>query len=195
MSLKRICVFCGSNFGKSEDYRMAAVALATTFADQKIDLVYGGASVGIMGVIADAVLEKGGQVFGVIPRKLNEREIAHKNLTQLFVVETMHERKAKMFELCDGFITLPGGFGTFEEYFEILTWAQIGIHSKPMGLLNVNDYFKPLFSLIDHGIEEEFIKPEYKEFILQSESPEKLLQKMRLFKSPVISKWITKEII
>lgn len=155
--MKSIAVFCGSRNGASEQYTIGAVALGKELAKRNITLIYGGSSIGLMGTIADTVLQEGGKVIGVMPRMLADREIAHKNLTELHIVETMHERKAKMAELSDGFIALPGGAGTLEEFFEVFTWAQIGIHRKPLGLYNVHHYYEPLRALLNHMADEQFM--------------------------------------
>ena len=155
--MKSIAVFCGSRNGASEAYTLGAVTLGKELAKRNITLVYGGSSIGLMGTIADTVLQEGGTVIGVMPRMLADRELAHKHLTELHIVETMHERKAKMAELSDGFIAMPGGAGTLEEFFEVFTWAQIGIHQKPLGLYNVNQYYEPLRSLLYHMAGEKFM--------------------------------------
>jgi uncharacterized protein (TIGR00730 family) len=173
--MKRICVFCGSNFGSRPDYREAAIALADTLADRGLALVYGGASVGLMGVIADAMLGRGAEVVGVIPRPMVSRELAHKGLTQLRLVSSMHERKAVMADLSDGFIAMPGGFGTLEEFFETVTWGQLGIHAKPFGLLNVRNYFDGLLEFLDHCVGERFLQPRHRGSILVADEPGPLL--------------------
>ena len=173
--MKRICVFSGSNFGKREEYRQAARDLGQELVARGLGLVYGGASVGLMGVVADTVLAGGGEVTGVIPRSLVRREIAHKGLTRLHEVDSMHERKALMVDLADGFIALPGGFGTFDELFEITTWAQLGLHTKPIGLLNAAGYFTPLLNMIAHAAAEGFIPPGYEGFLLHKSGPAELL--------------------
>ncbi|KGX86590.1 LOG family protein [Pontibacillus litoralis] len=181
--MNRIAVFCGSRLGNHDAYKQGAIALGKALAEQGITLVYGGSSVGLMGVLADTVLENGGEAIGVIPNKLVEREVAHHNLTELHVVETMHKRKAKMAELSDAFITMPGGAGTMEEFFEVYTWAQIGIHNKPIGLLNVNQYYTPLISLFDHMVQEKFLTQDNRNMAILEENVEVLLQ--RLSKSHV----------
>jgi uncharacterized protein (TIGR00730 family) len=177
--LRSVCVFCGSAFGKRQAYRDAAAKTGRLLAQQKIRLVYGGGNVGLMGVVADACLAAGGEVTGVIPRSMLEREIAHLELTKLHVVESMHERKALMAELSDAFIALPGGFGTFDELFEILTWRQIRIHSKPVGLLNVEGYFDPLLALADHAVEEGFLRLGDRGNLISGNSIESLLEALR----------------
>lgn len=176
MHLQRICVFTGSNPGVRPAYAQAARELGKELATRKIGLVYGGASVGLMGILADAALAAGGEVIGVIPQGLFRREIAHGNLTQLHKVQSMHERKALMADLADGFIALPGGYGTFDELFEITTWAQIGLHSKPIGLLNVANYFDPLLNMVEHASREGFIPPYNMHLLLCSDNPVHLLE-------------------
>jgi hypothetical protein len=176
MHLQRICVFAGSNTGTRPAYSQAARELGKELAARKLGLVYGGGSVGLMGILADAALATGGEVIGVIPQGLFRREIAHKNLTQLHEVKSMHERKALMANLADGFIALPGGFGTFDELFEITTWAQIGLHSKPIGLLNVADYFNPLLNLVEHASREGFIPPYDMQLLLHNDNSRHLLE-------------------
>ncbi len=188
--MQRICVFAGSNYGNRPEYRQAAQALGQELAARGLGLVYGGAGVGLMGVIADTVLARGGEVIGVIPRGLFKREIAHSGLTQLHEVGSMHERKALMADLADGFIALPGGFGTFDELFEITTWAQLGLHSKPVGLLDVAGYFTPLLALITHASTEGFIPPRHTGIILHESTPSALLDRFASY-APLtgVDKW------
>lgn len=188
--MKRICVFCGSNKGSRPVYAEAAVELGRILARQKLELVYGGGCVGLMGILADSVLEQGGHVIGVIPEALVAKEVAHKGLPDLRVVKSMHERKALMAELSDGFIALPGGFGTYEEFCEILTWAQLGLHKKPFGLLNVAGFYDPLLSLFDHSVTEGFIRQAHRDLVMVEESPEILLQRLATFHPPEVRKWI-----
>jgi len=190
--MRRLAVFCGSGEGTNSRYKEVASSLGEELARLNIGLVYGGASVGIMGAVADAVLKNGGQVTGVMPRFLEEREIAHRSLTELIVVESMHERKAKMAELADGFIMLPGGPGTLEEFFEIFTWAQLGLHQKPCGFLNVNQYFNPLVTLFDHMVTEGFLQDKYRGMALSAEDIGELLQKFHSYEPPAIKTYITK---
>ncbi|GAB1786479.1 MULTISPECIES: LOG family protein [Priestia] len=190
--MKRIAVFCGSSNGASDLYIQGAKDLGKELAKRNISLVYGGASVGVMGAVADAVLEAGGHVIGVMPTFLEEREISHKNLSELIVVESMHERKAKMAELVDGFITLPGGPGTLEEFFEIFTWAQLGLHQKPCGLLNINDYYTPLISLFNHMTEEQFLQEKYRSMALVDTEPQGLLDQFNTYQPPSVKTYITK---
>jgi uncharacterized protein (TIGR00730 family) len=190
--MKRIAVFCGSSNGASNLYIQGAKDLGKELAKRNISLVYGGASVGVMGAVADAVLEAGGHVIGVMPTFLEEREISHKNLSELIVVESMHERKAKMAELVDGFITLPGGPGTLEEFFEIFTWAQLGLHQKPCGLLNINDYYTPLISLFNHMTEEQFLQEKYRSMALVDTEPQGLLDQFNTYQPPSVKTYITR---
>lgn len=186
ITLKRLAVFCGSSNGISDVYRDGAIQLGKELAKRDITLVYGGASVGIMGAVADAVLSEGGKVIGVIPKLLEEREISHQHLTELHVVNTMHERKAKMAELADGFITLPGGAGTLEEFFEVFTWAQIGLHQKPCGLLNINHYYDPLVHLFNHMGNQGFLQEKYRLMAIVDANPKLLIDKFSRYKPPSI---------
>lgn len=184
----KICVFCGSSFGKDEAYRRAAELTGKLLAQRGIELIYGGGHVGLMGVIADAVLSEGGKVTGVIPRALSEREIAHDGLTTLVVVESMHERKAEMAKRADGFISLPGGAGTLEEAFEQWTWAQLGVHQKPSGFLNMKGYFDPLRAMIKKMVTEGFLKPEYADMLVFSDDPAQILSAFESY-APPSRKW------
>lgn len=188
--MKYICVFCGSSFGSKPAYIQAAQALGEALARRGIGLVYGGGKVGLMGAIADTVMAAGGEVIGVIPEFLAAKEIAHTGLSQLHIVESMHERKALMTDLSDGFIALPGGFGTLEEFCEILTWTQLGLHQKPQGLLNVEGYFDPLIELFDHAVAEAFVKPNHRSLVLQAKEPDVLLDQFANYKFENIDKWI-----
>jgi uncharacterized protein (TIGR00730 family) len=187
---KRICVFCGSSFGARESYAAAATSLARHLALNGIAIVYGGAKVGLMGKLADAALEAGGEVIGVMPRFLVEKEVAHLRLTDLRIVGSMHERKAHMAELSDAFIALPGGYGTFEEFCEVLTWTQLGIQRKPCGILNVDGYYDQLLSLFDHAVDEKFLKPTCRSMVLADSSPESLVSRLLEYDPPVVEKWI-----
>lgn len=162
-------------------------------AERGITLVFGGGKVGLMGVLADACLAAGGTVHGVIPRALRKKEISHEGVTRLHVVATMHERKALMADLSDGFICLPGGYGTFEEFCEIITWAQLGIHQKPCGILNVEGYFDPLIALFDHGVAEGFVRPQHRRMVLTETDPQRLLARMARYTPPELPKWIEEE--
>lgn len=188
--MRRICVFAGSSAGVQPEYLAAATELGRVLAEHGIELVYGGARVGLMGAVADAVLADGGRVTGVIPRSLVEREVAHSGLTDLRVVTSMHDRKALMADLADAFIALPGGWGTLDETFEILTWAQLGLHRKPCGLLNVQRYFDQLLSFLDHTMEQGFVRREYSALLAVSERPAALLEALAAQRLPVVEKWI-----
>jgi uncharacterized protein (TIGR00730 family) len=177
-ALQRLCVFCGSSVGKREAFQRAARELGSLLATQGIELIYGGGNCGLMGVLADQVLQSGGRVTGVIPEGLMTRELGHLQLTKLHVVAGMHERKALMASLADGFIALPGGFGTFEELFEVITWGQLGLQQKPIGLVNVEGFFDPIVELIDHAIREGFVRPGQRQ-VLVSSSPSELLARIR----------------
>jgi len=194
-TFKRLCVFCGSSHGANPAYADAARNLGGELARRGIGLVYGGGNVGLMGVIADGVLAAGGEVIGVIPEALMAKELGHKGIQDLRVVKTMHERKAMMAELSDGFIALPGGIGTFEEFFEIVTWAQLGFHSKPCALLNVNGFYDPLLHLLDHAIAERFVKPKQRDLVLVESDYSNLLDRMANHHVPREPKWIAKETI
>lgn len=190
--MQRVCVFCGSSSGRQPVYRQAAVDLGAACARRGLGLVYGGGNVGLMGVVADAALAKGGAVIGVIPKALATKEVAHLRLDDLRVVESMHERKQVMADLADGFIALPGGMGTLEELCEILTWAQLGMHAKPCGLLNVAGYFDPFLAFLDHAVREAFLKPKHRELALVEENPERLLDAFATYRPPRVEKWIRK---
>jgi uncharacterized protein (TIGR00730 family) len=191
--MKRICVFCGSSLGTRSEYSEAAVALGGVLAKRNIGLVYGGGNVGLMGVVADAVHEAGGEVIGVIPHSLAQREIEHQGLTQLHVVDSMHTRKAMMADLADAFIAMPGGVGTFEEFFEAVTWTQLGLHRKPCGLLNVAGFYTPLAAFIDQAVSEGFIKPVHRASIVVDDDPERLLDTLAHVQLPDVPKWIQKD--
>ena len=188
--MNSICVFCGSHPGNDPSYAEAARNLGRTLAQRGTTLVYGGGHVGLMGVVADAALGAGGEVIGVIPRSLVDREIGHTGLTKLHVVSSMHERKAMMSELSDGFVALPGGNGTLEEFFEVLTWAQLGEHYKPCGLLNVAGYYDPLLAVFDRMVEREFLKAEHRNLVLVEENPSALLERFDAYRPPKTVKWI-----
>ena len=182
--MKAICVFCGSSVGRDPAYRDAAIAAGQALAKAGLSLVYGGGKVGLMGALADTVLAAGGRVVGVIPRALVEREVAHAGLSELHVVETMHERKTRMADLSDGFIALPGGAGTLEEFFEQWTWAQLGIHAKPCGLLNAKDYFRPLISMIEKAVAEGFVAKRYAEMLFVASDVEPILRGFATYVPP-----------
>jgi uncharacterized protein (TIGR00730 family) len=188
--MKRLCVFAGSSSGVRAEYRTVADEFGRLLALRGVGLVYGGARVGIMGTVADAVLAGGGQVIGVIPRALLEKEVAHTGLSDLRVVTSMHERKALMADLSDGFVALPGGWGTLDELFEILTWAQLGIHRKPCGVLNVRGYFDRLLSFLGHAVDEGFVRREYHSLFAVSAEPATLLDTLSAHKPPAVEKWV-----
>lgn len=188
--LQRICVYCGSNSGASAKYADTARELAAVLVDRNLELVYGGADKGIMGVIADAVLQLGGKVHGVIPTMLCEKELAHQGLTELHIVASMHERKTMMAALADGFVALPGGYGTLEEIIEIITWGQLRFHDKPCGLLNVDGYYDHLLSYLDHAVQEGFLKPENRGMLLSDATATGLLQRFDRYEAPRIGKWL-----
>lgn len=190
-SFKRICVYCGANPGFSPVYQDAAIALADELSRAGITLVYGGSSVGLMGILADRVLQNGGQAIGVIPQALVDKELAHERLTELHVVASMHERKAKMAELADGFIALPGGMGTLEELFEMLTWAQLGFHQKSCAVLNVDGYYDGLLSFLERAVSQGFIRDEHRHLLLNHDHPQTLLELMASYEPPQQPKWIT----
>lgn len=188
--LKSICVFCGSSSGANPSYLEAARNLGKVIAEKNIRLVYGGGNVGIMGEIANSVLKNGGKVSGVIPKSLFDKELAHKGLTELIVVDTMHERKAKMSELSDGFIALPGGIGTIEEFFEVMTWAQLGFQVKPCGLMNVTGYYDALVNFMDHMTYEKFLRPEHRKIMIVEQEPLKLIEGLNDYKPSYNEKWL-----
>ena len=182
--MKRICVFCGTNAGSRPAYGIAARELGRVLADQEIELVYGGASVGIMGELADSVQEHGGHVTGIIPQQLMEKEAAHTGIRNLIVVASMHQRKSQMADMSDGFITLPGGIGTLEGFFEILTWGQLGIHTKPAGILNIEGYFDGLTGFLDHAVREGFLTDAHRHAIIVESRPKELLERLRAYSAP-----------
>jgi uncharacterized protein (TIGR00730 family) len=189
----RVCVFCGSSAGTGTAYRDAAERVGRTLAERGIGLVFGGASVGTMGVVADAALAFGGEVIGVIPRSLVDREIAHPGVTDLRVVADLHERKATMAELADAFLALPGGAGTLEELFEVYTWAQLGLHTKPIALLDVDGYYQPLLRLLDHMTEQGFLRPEYREMLIVDPDPSGVLDRYAEHRAPR-EKWSSEHV-
>jgi uncharacterized protein (TIGR00730 family) len=189
--MRRLCVFSGSRPGARPEYARAAAALGAAIAAERFGLVYGGASVGLMRVLADAAMAGGAEAIGVIPRALVEREVAHTALSELHVVGTMHERKAMMASLADGFVALPGGFGTFDELFEIVTWSQLGLHHKPIGLLDIAGFWQPLVSLVEHASREGFIPEDQRQLLLIDRDPAALLARMRAWTPPTLGpKWI-----
>lgn len=192
-SALRLCVFCGSSPGANPAYREAAETLGHALAGRGWGLVYGGGKVGIMGAVADATLAAGGEVIGVIPQALMRKELGHKGVTKLEVVGSMHERKKRMADLADGFVALPGGLGTLEEIFETLTWAQLGIHSKPCAFLNVAGYYDPLLEFLDRSVGERFVRAEHREMILVDDSPAALLDRIEAYDAPRLEKWMDRD--
>jgi uncharacterized protein (TIGR00730 family) len=194
MGMRRLCVFCGSSAGQRSEYRDAARHFGELLVRRGLGLVFGAGNIGLMGVLADAVLNGGGEAIGVIPQALVDKELAHRGLTQLHVVATMHQRKALMADLSDAFVALPGGYGTADELFEILTWSQLGLHTKPVGLLNVAGFFGPLLAWIDHCEREGFLPSKHREMLLVASQPEELLDRLaRAHPAPVTPKWIDAE--
>lgn len=191
--MKRIVVFCGSSSGTDTVFEKYAYALGKTLADQRIGLVYGGAKVGLMGAVANGALENGGEVIGILPRFLGSKEIAHEHLTELIWVDTMHQRKTRMNELAEGVIVLPGGFGSMEEFFEMLTWSQLGLHTKPIGILNVNGFYDGLLAFIQTLVDKGFVKPSHQDMVLTAPDIEDLLHRMKTYEAPPVPKWITQE--
>jgi len=188
--MRRICVFCGSSAGLDPIFRQSAEALGKILAERGIGVVYGAGNIGLMGVVADAALAAGGQVTGVIPRALCDRELAHREIQDLRVVETMHERKAMMADLSDAFIALPGGFGTLEEFCEIVTWAQLGIHGKPCGLLNVGGYYDPLLAQLDAFVSHEFLSRQNRGLVIDHSDPVELLAAFARYEAPELETWL-----
>ena len=189
-AMTSLCVYCGSSSGRLEDYAAAARALAGAMVERGIRLVYGGASVGIMGAVADEVLRLGGEAVGVIPESLMRKELAHAALSELHVTPSMHARKTLMAELADGFVALPGGIGTFEEIFEVWTWAQLGFHCKPCGLLNVAGYYDGLVAFLDHAAGEQFVRAEHRQMLVVESTPEALLDRFASYTPPALPKWV-----
>ena len=186
----RLCVFCGSSTGLDPAFASAARTLATELAARGIDVVYGGGNVGLMGIVADAALAAGGRVIGVIPHALVTRELAHQGVSEIHVVDSMHERKALMSKLSDGFIALPGGFGTMEEFCEAVTWTQLGVHAKPCGLLNVAGFYDGLLSFLEHALAEEFLRPTHREIVVSDADPIRLIERVIAWQPPAVAKWI-----
>lgn len=191
--MKSITVFCGSNAGFRSEYAEAAKRLGVLLVANGIRLIYGGGKVGLMGVIADEVMRLGGEVIGIIPESLENKEVGHRAVTQLRVVDSMHERKALMADFADGFIAMPGGIGTFEEFFEILTWAQLGFHHKPCAILNVAGYYDGLLDLCDNAVTEGFLRREHRQIIIDDPDPERLLERMREFEPARVEKWLERK--
>lgn len=191
--MRSLCVFCGANFGRRPAYKEAASRIGELLAQRGITLVYGGGNVGLMGVLADACLAGGGHVIGVIPRALEEKEIAHRGLNKMHVVGSMHERKALMADLADAFLTLPGGFGTWDEFCEALTWSQLGLQKKACSFLNVEGYYDALLSLADRAAEDGFIRTEHRQLLLVDDDPERLLDRLENYEVPYVPKWVGRE--
>ena len=188
--MKKIAIYCGSSAGPNEIYRTQAAKLGRYLAEKRIHVIFGGGKVGMMGILADAALEAGGEVTGVIPGFLHVKEVAHSGLTELITVETMHARKALIEKMCDGAIALPGGFGTMDELFEMLTWGQLGLHDKPVGILNTNGFYKEILSAVDRMVNEGFLKDLNRDMVLVSDSIEELVERMQSYAPPKVRKWI-----
>ena len=188
--MRRVCVFCGSSPGARPAYATAAAAMGRALAARGLGLVYGGGNIGLMGILADAALAAGGEVHGIIPEPLRGREVAHAGLTALEVTTGMHPRKARMVELADAFIAMPGGFGTFDELFEVMTWAQLGIHDGPIGVLDVEGYFEPFTALVARAIGEGFVRPEFAALVVRASEPDVLLDRLAGHRSPSVRKWV-----
>ena len=193
--MKRVTVFCASSIGEEKVFETQAFLLGQTLADLKIGLVYGGANIGLMGAVADGALSKGGEVIGVLPNFLKEKEIAHQKLTELIIVETMHERKTKMNELSDGVIALPGGFGTLEELFEMLTWGQLGLHRKPIAVLNIGGFYNHLIDLIQIMVEKRLLNEVNQKMLIVSNNINDLLEQMKNYDAPKVGKWLNEKSI
>ncbi len=193
MTLKTICVFCAASPGLNPTYGDRAADMGRFLAESGRRLVYGGGCTGLMGALAEAALAAGGEVVGIMPRHLVDREVAHANLTELIVVNSMHERKAFLAEMSDGFLAMPGGLGTMEELFEIWTWGQLGLHRKPYGLFEVNGFFTPLLSFLDHAVTEGFIRPEYRRQLVVESDPASLIARMEAMEPPALPRWLNRE--
>jgi uncharacterized protein (TIGR00730 family) len=188
--LRRLCVFCGSSLGIQTSYARVADEMGRLLAERAIELVYGGGNVGLMGRVADACLSQGGRVIGVMPRALVEKEIAHRGLTELRVVESMHERKAAMADLADAFVAMPGGYGTWEEFWEVLTWSQLGLQRKACAVLNVSGYYDPLLAMADRAVAQGFVRDEHRELLLADTDPGRLLDRLTNYTVPIVDKWM-----
>jgi len=187
--IKSLCVYCGSNYNGDPKLKLAVEQLAKEMSAQQIRLVFGGGSVGVMGLIADAVLAEGGKVTGVIPQFLMDKEVGHKGLTEMIVTENMHQRKQRMADISDGFLILPGGFGTLEEFFEVLTWLQLGLHKKPIGVLNIGGFYNPLFAQMDVMVEQRFLKPINRNLVINEADPKKMIELMNAFEAEPDEVW------
>jgi len=190
---RAICVFCGSSAGRDPVYVRVARQMGELLAHRRIRLVYGGGGIGLMGAIAKAAMAAGGEVIGVIPHALRAKELAYHKLTELHVVDTMHQRKQMMAELSDGFIAMPGGFGTFEEFCETITWAQLGLHNKPCGMLNVNGYYDRMIAMFDHAVQDHFVQPGHRQMIIADFDPARLLDAMAAYQGPPLEQWLTRD--
>ena len=193
--LQRVCVFCGSSMGTRPEYGDAARAIGRELAERGMGLVYGGGDIGLMGEVANAALAAGTEVIGVIPRALAKKEVAHWNLTELRIVDTMHERKAAMYDLADAFVALPGGIGTVEELFEVLTGGQLGMHAKPVGLVNTAGYWDALLTLVDRAVDERFLKAEHREMLLVGDEVPAMFDALAAYSAPAVTKWIDREVV
>lgn len=191
--MNSICVYCGSSVGSREDYARAAAEVGHLLAEQGVRIVYGAGNIGLMGVLADAALEAGGEVVGVIPHALVARELAHNGVSELRIVDSMHERKALMADLSDAFLALPGGFGTFEELCEMLTWLQLGIHQKPCGLLNTLGYYDHLIAMFDRAVDDRFLRPQHRELLIVDDQPASLLERLQTTSPPDVHKWLDRD--
>ncbi len=191
--MRRVCVYAGSNAGTRPEYAEAAELLAAALVRRGLGIVYGGGNVGLMGVLADTALEAGGEVIGVIPEALLAREVGHRDVTELRVVSSMHERKAMMADLADGFIALPGGVGTLEELIEVVTWSQLGLHAKPCGLLDTEGFYRGLLDFLDHAVGEGFIREEHRAMLLVDDDPDRLLDRFEAWQPPEVHKWIDRD--
>jgi uncharacterized protein (TIGR00730 family) len=187
--IKSLCVYCGSNFNGDPELKAAVEQLAEAMVSQNIELIYGGGSVGVMGLIADAILARNGKVIGVIPQFLMDKEVGHQHLTEMIVTENMHQRKQKMADLADGFLILPGGFGTLEEFFEVLTWLQLGLHKKPIGVLNIKGFYDPLFKQMDVMVDQKFLKPINRTLVFNEEDPTQMISLMHSFEAEPDEVW------
>lgn len=191
--MKSICVFCGSSSGSKAIYREVAVAMGQAIAKRGMRLIYGAGNIGLMGIVADAAIKAGGEVIGVIPQFLVDKEVAHFGLTEMIIVNSMHERKARMADLADAFVALPGGFGTFEELCEVLTWSQLGLHNKPCGILNVANYYDPLLALFDHAVTERFLRSEYRSLVVSATDVEDMLKELESYRHESLQKWMDRD--
>lgn len=191
--MKSVCVFCGSCSGSKAIYRETATAMGQAIAKRGMRLIYGAGNVGLMGIVADAAIKAGGEVIGVIPKFLVDKEVAHFGLTEMIIVNSMHERKARMADLADAFVALPGGFGTFEELCEVLTWSQLGLHNKPCGILNVAGYYDPLLALFDQAVTEQFLRSEYRSLVVSATDVDQMLKELESYRRENLQKWMDRD--